>query len=677
MPAVGDAARDGRRPMARMTSKKAIAVVVAAVVIAVALIAFRYGEPLFSEGEFLSMKGFEQYPLPLRETFRLFDIGVVDANGDGRLDVYTSNHHFRQALLIADGKGGYRDVLTEWGLEQSVFPLAELSFVAPTPEKPGVYVYWLGTNFVIRTHRIAEIGEWHGSMRVFDPVEVLGDKGFRVDKREAKVGEVTETTIGFSAAEDGTLVLRPGGQGLPLEFAFGGAIQPTSVFVGLGKASPKAASFSLAMQDRHAHAWADFNADGVMDLFVNRGALAGTLRAFPPQIARAIRDELFLSRSPGRFEERGAQAGLEKNGCSGRHAQWVDFDGDGLLDLFVNCYDRENFAGDYPKQLYRQGPEGVLRNVAEDVGLGLPDQQMANLVWFDADGDDDADLLAFQDDGLFLYRNERGSFIQEAVVRRTSQEARKIGQTRGNYWFYDGKFAVADDDGDGDLDVFSSSKRGNVLLRNQRGKLEVADLAALGLPPESTTAIWVDYDNDGLPDLHLIPQGLYRQRPGGTFERTGILATHPDRYQAAIVNWADLDNDGRLDVLIALDENPDFRHWWEFRKQPKQRGRWQIVTLRNTAAAGHWLQVELSGQDGNRQGIGATVAVKVGESTRLQSVGAHDGSFFSQGHYRTYFGLGERNGVDAIVIRWPDGVEQQLGGASASRRIRIDRRNEK
>ena len=46
---------------------------------------------------------FVEYPLPLKETHRLFDIGVVDANGDDRLDIYTSNHHFRQSLLLAGG----------------------------------------------------------------------------------------------------------------------------------------------------------------------------------------------------------------------------------------------------------------------------------------------------------------------------------------------------------------------------------------------------------------------------------------------------------------------------------------------------------------------------------------------------------------------------------------------
>jgi len=656
-----------------MVKKAVVLLVAVAVALAAAFVSIGpLGERIAGE-DFSSTNGFAVFPLPLKETFRLFDVGVVDANGDGLLDIYTSNHHFRQALLIADGKSGYRDVVSDWGLDQSEYPLAELSFVAPRPERPGVYVYWLGTNFVVRAHRIQEIGQWRGSLHVFDPVEILKSDDFRVDKQEAKTGIVTETRIVFTTAKDGLLVLRPGGQGLPLDFKFEGDIRRGDVFVGLGKIPPKGMEFSLAMRDRHGHAWADFNGDGVMDIFINRGALAGTLRAYPEQVARGIRDELLLSRAPGVLEERGVQVGLEKKGCSGRHAQWVDFDGDGLLDLFVNCYDRDNVAGDYPKQLYRQGPRGVLRDVAEQVGIGLPEQQMANLVWFDVDGDGKTDLLAFQDEGLFLYRQSNGSFKREAVVKRGLEQAERVGQTQGNSWFFDGKLSIADYDGDGDLDVFSSSKRGNILLRNQGGRLEVVALDATGLPSRSTVANWVDFDNDGLPDLHLIPQGLFRQRADHTFEETGLLAVEANRYDAAIVNWADFDNDGTIDVLMALNENSEFRRWWEFRKRPKPRSQWDVVALRNTAKVGHWLQVALVGTEGNRQGIGATVYVTVGQSTRVQTVGASEGSFYSQGHYRLYFGLGTRQKIDAIRVRWPDGAEQELRDIAADRLLSIVR----
>ncbi len=658
--------------------RRSLFLVAAGVLAAVALAAAVAYRPLTARLEarvFKSAAGFEEWPLPLKETHRLFDIGAVDANGDGWLDIYTSNHHFRQSLLLADGKGAYRDVLSDWGLDQSVFPLAELSFVAPTPDKAGVYVYWHGTDFVIRTHRLSELGEMKGSLRVFEPVAVMKSEGIVAEKREARAGEgaVTESRVDFTAAADGILVLRPGGQGVPLDFNFSGAIRPSDIFVGLGKVQPKALSFSLAMQDRHGMAWADFNGDGVLDLFINRGALSGRLRAFPQQVSAGVRDELFVSRGPGVFEERGQAVGLRKNGCSGRHAQWLDFDGDGLIDLFVNCYDRGNVSGAYPKQLYRQSPPGVLKDVAEQVGLDLPERQMGNLAWLDVDGDGAVDLLAVEDDGLFLYRRGDGSFRRQAVAQRPVDNAPSIGRATEAVWFFDGKFSVADYDRDGRADVFFSSRRGNLLLRNAKGALDVIDLPSVGLPAKSVTASWIDYDNDGRPDLFFVPQGIYRQRPDGRFEATGLLAVDADRYEAAIVNWLDFDNDGRVDLLLALSESPDFRHWWEIEKKPKPRGRWRVIALRNVAAKGRWLQVELAGQEANRQGIGAKVTLELGGATPSQVVGGSEGAFFSQGHYRIYFGLGAHNEVGSLRVRWSDGYEQVLTKVAADRLLRIQR----
>ncbi len=619
--------------------------------------------------------GFVALALPQHTTDRLFDIGVVDADGDGHMDVYTSNHHFRQVLWLGDGRGGFRDVLSDWRLDQSrEFPLAELSFDTPTPDAAGVYVYWRGTNVVVQTHRSAELGAWRGRMRVLDPVKVAGPGAFDVSKTEFRDGQRGGTELEFSATTDTRLVLVPGGQGLPLHFVFTGDLRPDQIFVGLGKVPPKATAFSLAMQDRHGHAWADINDDGALDLFITRGALSGTLPTLPEHARSQVRDELFVTRGVGKLDDVTVEAGIEKRDCSGRHASWVDLDGDGSLELFVNCYDREAVGGDFPKQLYRRVGPKRFEEVAELFGLGLPDQQMGSYAWFDVDADGDVDLLAFQDEGLFLYRNAGGRFEREGLQALDSSQAEKIGHTRGNRWFYDGKINVGDLDGDGDFDAFMSSKRGQVLLRNDGGRLVPVDPASVGLPRESLIAVLVDYDNDGRLDVHLVPDGLYRQRPDGRFERTGLLAFDAAQHQAALVNWLDVDGDGRLDVLFALNPDPAFRRWWQFGERKVRGSEWQLAAYRNTVAAPGWLAVDLQGAPGNRQGIGAVVTVTAGGTTHSRIVGQAEGSFFSQGHYRTYFGLGQLQRVDAVRVRWPDGATQDVGAADAGRVLKVERR---
>jgi hypothetical protein len=618
---------------------------------------------------------FVEYPLPLRETDRLFDVGIVDANGDDLLDIYTSNHHFRQVLLIADGRGGYRDMLSEWGLDQSLeFPMAELSFAAPRTDKAGAYLYWLGTNLVIIAHRTSEVGRWSGVLHTFDPVEIVMNRGFHVEKHADRGSVVTETTLEFAPESDGKLVLRPGGQGLPEEFRFTGAIRPSQVFVGRGRVSPSEPTFSVTMQDRHALAWADYNDDGVLDIFITRGALAGTLRAHTEDVRRGIKDELLVSQGQGKFADMTIETGIEKKGCSGRHTRWLDFDGDGLLDLFVNCYDRENVQGDYPKQLWRRQADKRFTDVAAQVGLGLPEQQIGGFAWIDVDNDGDVDLVGFQDEGFFLYRNHGSRFVQEQILRRAASGIDRIGHTAGNYWFFDGKLTVADFDADGDLDVFSASKRGNVLLINAEGKFQPIKPASIGLPQESVTAQWVDYDNDGLPDLHAVPQGLFRQHIDHTFKATKLLALSSEQYQAAICNWLDLDNDGRQDVLMALNEDPSFKRWWQLGAVPKRGQHWVVRTYRNIGPANHWLQVVLTGAPGNPQGIGARVTVVTPEGRQVQEVGASEGSFFSQGHYRLYFGLGSHAVAESVEVRWPDGYSQTLKQVVGDRLLDVERK---
>jgi hypothetical protein len=592
---------------------------------------------------------FVKYPLPMEETHRFFDLGIVDANGDDLLDIYTTLDQSRE------------------------FPLAELSFTAPVFDRPGLYIYWHGTQVVLRAHVIDDASHWRGSMQVGDPVEIVKNDGFRIQKQD-QASAVSETTVNFSPAKDGQLRMRPGGQGLPITFRLDDAIPLEKVFVGLGKVSPTGRVFSLAMRDRHAMVWADYNNDGWLDAFINRGALGGTLRAHPEEIEMQLNDELLVSRGEASFSDIATMTGIQKRGCSGRHARWLDFNHDGLLDLFVNCYDRGNVAGIYPKQLYQQDRQGKLHDVAMEAGLGIPDQQIGSFAWFDADNDADVDLVTFQDEGFFLYRNNGGEFSQEPIYRRGLGDAEKIGHTTGNEWFYDGKVSVSDYDADGDLDLFSASKRGNVLLVNNAGTFSPAMPASIGLPDSSITANWVDYDNDGLPDLHLLPQGLFRQREDHDFESSRLLEFPAEQYKAAVANWYDIDNDGRLDLLMALSENPDFKHWWEFSREPRRhRVTWLLKAYHNTGAVNHWLQVKLVGQDGNRQAIGAQVTVVTPDGRQVQEVGSTDGSFFSQGHYRLYFGLGDHARADVLRIQWSDGEQQEFHNVSGDRLLTIER----
>ncbi|NOQ16182.1 MAG: oligosaccharide flippase family protein, partial [Methyloprofundus sp.] len=605
----------------------------------------------------------EQQTAPLHEIHRFYDIGVVDANGDDKLDIYTSNHHFRQVLLLADGQGGYNDVLSEWGLDQSLeFPLADLSFTGPVLDKPGLYIYWFGSQFLIRSHKMENFGSLKGTLEVLDPITIKKNDGFVLDKREQPLkelahGTITNTVLSFSTDKSAYLRMKPGGQGLPLTFKITGDIKPEQIYVGLGKVSPQTLEFSLTMLDRHALVWADYNNDGKLDIFMNRGALGGALRGYPDFIRKDIKDELLIRNDSGQFDDITIAAGIEKKGCSGRHARWLDFNHDGLLDLYINCYDRGNVPGDFPKQLYIQTQDGKLQDMAAVTKVGMPEQQIGSFAWFDADNDGDIDLVTLQNDGFFLYRNEQGVLKQETILRRALSGI-QIGSSTEGAWVYDGKLTVADYDADGDLDIFASSKRGNLLFVSEKGNFSYINPVSVGLPEKSFNANWVDYDNDGFSDLHTVPQGLFKQNADQHFQLARILNFPDKQYQAAVSNWFDMDNDGKLDLMVALNKNHAYKPWWAFNEKATLKTTWQVKTFRNTTENdNHWLQIKLVGATGNKQAIGARVTVITADSQQIQEVGSSEGSFFSQGHYRLYFGLGKNQQVNRIKVQWPNGIE--------------------
>jgi hypothetical protein len=644
---------------------------------------------------------------PQPEVMYLFDMGVVDANGDGRLDLYTSNHNYLQYLWLGDDKGGYRDVSSDWGMSQSRdFPGWEQSELKPTMDKPGLYIYWQQDTLHIRTHELKSLGAVQGTLTLFSPVRVIKNDGFKFESTDAPLpsGKVRRTVNAFSTDRDAHLVLFITSRGAPFHFSIDAPFPSQHVYLGSNKISPGANTYSasppegiqhfpsrvvtalqslgftVALRDRHGMAWADLNDDGKLDVYISRGGIGGTLRKFPDDVRSAIRDEFLVSTPTGTYRDLIAETGIEKKDCSARHVKWVDYDRDGRLDLHINCQDRGVAGGGFPKQLYRQGEDGRFIDVAAEVGLDLPGYQLIDLAWFDADGDGDVDLFTHEDTGYFLYRQENARFQREKVHRAKFQRADVPGLTHNtyDYWQFDGKLSLADFDADGDLDVFVASKRGNVVLLNDGGKFRSVDPANLGLPSESVAAAWVDYDNDGRLDLYTVPQGLYRQVPEGRFKATGLLTLAALKYQAAIPLWYDKDNDGAPDLLVALQDNASLWRWWErpFKSKAEERGeddrfRWKMLAYDNVGGRNHWLQLELVGAPGNRQAIGARVTLVTPEGRQHREVGASDSAFLSQGHYRLYFGLGNRAKADEVRILWPDGTAQVLRDVPAGRLMTV------
>jgi hypothetical protein len=557
-------------------------------------------------------------------TATFYDLGVVDYEGDGDLDVFTTNHLTTQLLLANDGSGSFEDRLTAAGLNQTpAFPGWEDQAPPPGRATPGLYIY--RRDGVVLT-LVGAGQEVSGGVRFHAPVKVR-DRSGATATLARRGGE--RRVASFSMAGDSTVRLDPKSSALPVEVTIDSPFSLSRVFVGPRRISPASPRFTLYQRDRHGMAWADYNRDGQLDAFITRGGIKGTIGRY----RGVVQDELQLGEG-STFHDEIAGSGIRKGTCRGRAAAALDYNRDGLLDIFAAC------AKGSPK-LYRQRANGKFKDVSSP--LRKAGVEGSAFAWVDVNGGQGQELLAARNKGFAVYRRRNAGWRRAQTIR---------GRHNGHVQ----KLSVADYDNDGDPDVYAASRTGSTLLVNRHGRLRAKKPKSIGLPSRSLTANWVDYDNDGRADIHVVRGGIYEQGRNRHFARTG-LARAGGRAAKATAGWFDADADGSRDAVLAV--------------QHRGGGKAASLSLlENIGPVGHWLEVELTGPSGNHQAIGAKVSAAAHGTTQTQWVGQNDGSNFSQGHYRLYFGLGGATSA-AVKVTWPNGSVQRLGSVKADRILRV------
>lgn len=612
--------------------------------------------------------------MPLQDQiFRLFDLGVADIDGDGQLDVYTSNHSNEQFLLMNEGDGNFSEnqVKQRHLNQDQEFPGLEYSLKSPPrPSKPGLYIYWQERSLIVETHQLDNPNLFSGNISVSAPLDIKVQRGLDTELTLSPFAEdEVASSLNFKATKsNGKLLFLPGNVALPFVFQLDDGVPLEQVFVGHDYVSPEKSRFDLFMRDRHGMAWRDINNDGKLDVFIVRGALKGRIDQLPGTFA----DELLVQKGDGqqpneeyRFVDIIDPDELQKSNCPALQTAWVDANRDQKLDIFTLCYKPTTPIETFPPQLYLQSSNGGYQE--QSSSLKLDTQEDGSFLWLDVEGDGDQDVFRSTSASFLLFRNDKGTFSQETVAANPGGVATTFNGSNN--------LTAADYDHDGDLDVFAASEQGNALLQNDKGNFTLVSAESVGLPLKSLTAQWVDYDNDGLIDLFTLPDGLYQQSVDHQFVETKLLRNQSSQgLLEARATWFDVDDDGDRDLITALNfRDPLYRRFLiKGLKQDLKSSGWFLDEYINQLPnSNHWLSLDLKGQPTNAEAIGAQVEIVSDLGTQKYQVGQSDGSHYSQGHYRLYAGLGGQKAPLTLKIRWPDGTVQTQQVSSFDQRLTI------
>jgi hypothetical protein len=392
----------------------------------------------------------------------------------------------------------------------------------------------------------------------------------------------------------------------------------------------------------------------------------------------------------GIFAEVAEKAGVAGSGKAwGTGCAFIDFNGDGHVDLFVaNYVDFDLSTAPTPGEgtpcnwkgvpvmcgprglrgskniLYENRGDGTFADVSTKAHIDRTNGHFAfsvSTLDYDDDGWPDIYVACDSAPSILYHNNRDGTFTDVAVMagvafNEDGREQAGMGTT------------VADYNGDGRPDIFKTNFSDDTptLYRNDGDGVfsDVTYSAGLGRHTQylGWGTMFFDFDNDGWPDLmlangHVYPEVdkyqlgstykeqrlLYHNNGNGTFTDIsadagpGINASSSARGLAV----GDLWNDGQLSVVINnVYATPS-------------------LLVNSVHSGNHWIAFKTVGARSNRDGIGAKISVKNGERTLVDEVRSGS-SYISQNDMRVHFGLGAATKAGPVQVRWPSGLVERF-----------------
>jgi len=390
----------------------------------------------------------------------------------------------------------------------------------------------------------------------------------------------------------------------------------------------KSSGLDLKNYPTQTAAWADYDNDGDLDLYIGN---------------ERCPNQLFQNNGDGTFTDKAQQAGVDDAEAFCKGVVWGDFDGDRFPDIYVSNYgtptssEEQSISGNLfatdagmPNRLYRNNRDGTFTNVAAKLHVEKPYESFPAWFW-DFNNDGALDLF------VSSYSGDINDFVADYIGKPHASEPCCL-----------------------------------YLANGEGGFSEVSKEYGLSRVSLTMGANFGDLDNDGFLDFYLgtgapaydylTPNVMYRNNGGRRFDDITTAGGFGHLQKGHGIAFADIDNDGQQEVFAQLggaypgDLAPN------------------ALFSRQKPTENHWLKVNCRGVQSNRFGVGVRICARFTEDGKKREVyrWVSSGGSFGANPLQQQIGVGSANSIDELEIYWPTSdTTQKFNDVACDQILRI------